>query len=630
MVLSPLTPYIPEPDLSTLHEALICSATKQYNLCNYVLIQSTSTIDVYRCSLEPTINSPTKMKYIIIVIKTQDMCLSSQYYKLFVAFKYNFINLEKYFNNTILQNNSFYENVKNDINSIISVNPRPTYTFAIVGQGEGGAMVDDLLLNNYVDYGYAFNPLIETKHFKDRDSKRLASIFYSDDSPFSKTFGRLIDTANIFPWKLRYDNIDNRFIYINTKPVLVSNSVENESFYRGPGLHNWSSVSITYNGQYQLASTIYGKVFLSYNYGQTWEDTRTEQYYLSFDFRPLKLSCSKVKFGSRGNRALFLQGTRLYISRNKGSNWEHVTDVVIPYEYYNFMGRASLYVSDITGCLMVYIPGKSQLLDTYLKPLLFISYDSGTKWVDYTKRKTSSDYINFKISVQNYAANNPNYQVYTNESDLDDPIPYVEGKTPAFKFFVSIEKYLWKPTDQPPVNWTNPIFSFNDVRINVFNDLQWTRPFFREDDPEISFSEGFNKMTGVFPGRYIQYATDFGNVWDEPEYFPYYFNLHNWVYINVSYSGKYQVIAEYNNNINGKIEGELYISKDFGKNWTSVFKSYHKWKSAVISDDGKFITAVCHEMDYPNNDKNIRNKTYFDGGFICVSFDGGKTWKERR
>lgn len=626
MVLSPLTPYIPEPDLSTLHEALICSATKQYNLCNYVLIQSTSTIDVYRCSLEPTISSPTQMKYIIIVIKTKDICLSSEYYNLFVAFKYNFINLEKYFNGTILQNNSFYENVKNDINSIISVNPRPTYTFSIVGQGEGGAIVDDLLLNNYVDYGVSLNPLIETKHFKDRNSKNLASIYYSDDSPFRKTFGRLIDTANILPWKSRYDNIDNRFIYINTKPVLVSNSVENESFYQGPGLRNWSSVSITYNGQYQLASTIYGQVFLSYNYGQTWEDTRAEQYYSSFDFRPLKLSCSKVKFGSRGNRALFLQGTRLYISRNKGSNWEHVTDVVIPYEYYNFMGRASLYVSDITGCLMVYIPGRSQLFGTYLNPLLFISYDSGTKWVDYTKRKTSSDYINFKISVQNYVANNPNYEVYTNESDLDDPIPYVEGKTPAFKFFVSIEKYLWKPTDRPPVNWTNPIFSFNDVRIsNVFNDLQWTRPFFHEDDPEISFSEGFYKMTGVFPGRYIQYATDFGNVWREAK------NpsvISEFSCVNVSSEGTYQVVAEYGGEYGG---GEIYVSNDSGNTWNIVLRKNFKWTSVAISDDGNYITAICSEMYYQNNDKNIsNNKTYFDGGFICVSFDGGKTWKERR
>lgn len=621
MVLSPLTPYIPEPDLLTLHEALICSATKQYNLCNYVLIQSTSTIDVYRCSLEPTISSPTQMKYIIIVIKTKDICLSSEYYNLFVAFKYNFINLEKYFNGTILQNNSFYENVKNDINSIILVNPRPTYTFSIVGQGEGGAIVDDLLLNNYVDYGVSLNPLIETKHFKDRNSKNLASIYYSDDSPFRKTFGRLIDTANILPWKLRYDNIDNRFIYINTKPVLVSNSVENESFYQGPGLRNWSSVSITYNGQYQLASTIYGKVFWSYDYGQSWQDTQAEQYYSSIDLKPLKLSCSKVKFGSHGNRALYLQGTRLYISRTGGSSWEHVTDVVIPNEYYNFMGRASLYVSDYTRCLMVYAPNP--------EPLLFISYDSGTKWVDYTKRKTSSDYINFKILVQNYASSHPNYEIYTNESDLDDTIPYVYGETTAYKFFLSVEKYLWRPTDTLPISGLNPIFSFKDTRIsNVFNNLQWTRPFFSDDDPEISFSGDFSRITGVFPGKYIQYATDFGNIWKKTDSFPGFIFVHNWTCVNVSYSGNYQVTAEYGGERGG---GDVYISSDSGKNWTSVLKRDFNWQSVAISDDGNYITAVCSEMYYPNKSKDInKSQTYFDGGFICVSFDGGKTWKERR
>jgi len=73
MVLEALVPKLPSPDYETLHEALICSATKQYNLCNYVLIQSTSTIDVYKCSLEPT-NVNYTHKYIIIVIKTRDIC----------------------------------------------------------------------------------------------------------------------------------------------------------------------------------------------------------------------------------------------------------------------------------------------------------------------------------------------------------------------------------------------------------------------------------------------------------------------------------------------------------------------------------------------------------------------------
>jgi hypothetical protein len=625
MVVNALTPYIPEPDYITLHEALICTANKQYNISNYQLIRSTSTIDVYKCSLEPTISSPTRMKYIIIVIKTKDLCLSNEYWNLWVSFKYNFINLEKYFDGTILQNNDFYENVKNDINSIITMYSKPSYIYSIVGQGEGGAMIDDLILNNYVDYGILLNPLIESKHFKDRSSKNLSPIFYSADSPFRKTFGKLIDVANTFPWKLRYDNFDSRWIYINTKPILVSNSVDNESFYQGPGLRKWSSVSMTYNGQYQIASTFYGNVFRSYDYGQSWEINRElSNPFSTIDYKPVKLHCSKVKIGSHGFRALFLQENKLYISKTVGSTWTHVSDVVIPHGYNKVLENSYLYISDYTMCLMVYIPG-----DSRNKHLLFISYDSGEKWVDYTKRKSSDDYINFKNMVNDYAASHPNYEVYNNESDLDHDIPYVYGETTAYKFFVSIEKYLWRPTNTVPMGWTNPIFSFKDARIsNVFNNLQWERPFFNDDDPEISYSEGFNKITGVFPGGNIHYAEDFGNLWKKAETPASFIFLHNWKCVNLSYSGNFQVIADYNGE-NG--DGGIYVSSNAGKNWTSVLKKDFNWTSLAISSNGKIITAICEDMYYPNKNTDIKkSQTYIDGGFICISYDGGNTWKERR
>jgi hypothetical protein len=198
-LISVYPPYISSRDIDTLHEAIVCSANKQYSLDNYELVNKTSTIDVYKCNLIPRGLSPTKMKYIIIVIKTKDLCLSSEYWNLFVAFKYNFINLEKYFDGSILQNNSFYEDVKSDINSVLSLYPKPEYEYNAVAQETGGAILDDLIINNFIDYGVSFNPLIESKNFKDRVYGKLynSDLYYSSGSPFANTFAKLISYAHV-------------------------------------------------------------------------------------------------------------------------------------------------------------------------------------------------------------------------------------------------------------------------------------------------------------------------------------------------------------------------------------------------------------------------------------------------
>ena len=633
MVVSALAPYIPEPGYITLHEALICSANKQYDIYNYELIQSTSTIDVYKCSLKPSLASPGKMKYIMIVIKTKDICLSSDYWNLFAAFKGNFINLEKYFNGTILQNNNFYENVKSDISSLISVYPKIEYTeseseseskyiYSIVGQGEGGAIIDDLILNNYVNYGMSFNPLIEAKNFKNRHTMLVGStLYYSDDSPFRKTFGRLIDTANILPWKLKYDNVDSRWIYINNKPILVSNSTDNESFYGGVGLHKWSSVSMTYNGQYQIASTVYGSLYQSYDYGQTWEKKDTPNIYF-----PSKLTCSKVKFGIIGNRALFLQQNKLYISKTLGSTWELVSDVVIPSEYNTVMGNSCIYMSYDSLILMVFVPAISGISH----PLLFTSYDAGLTWIDFYKRRSSIEYNNFKQQVLNYASSHESYAFYNNENDLDLPIPYIHN-TPPFKFLLAAVKYLWKPSNSIPSSGVNPIFSFSDTRLASFfnnpNEPSFEEPF---RDEEISFTHNFDAITaivgeGVFGNGTIKYSNDYSQTWNNSSTN----GFHSFGSSCVHISGDYQVTVTSTDARNGF--AIIRTSIDSGKNWSIVLEKNFKWTSVAISNNGKIITAVCNEMYYPNKNSDIKTKeTYIDGGFICISYDGGVTWKERR
>jgi hypothetical protein len=653
-IVSVYPPYISSRDIDTLHEAIVCSATKNYYLDNYELVKSTSTIDVYKCNLIPRRLSPTQMKYIIIVIKTRDICLSSEYWNLFVAFKYNFTNLEKYFDGSILQNNSFYEDTKADINSVISLYPKPEYEYNAVAQGTGGAILDDLIINNYIDYGVSFNPLIESKNFKDRVYGILynSELYYSSGSPFANTFAKYISNAQILPFKLRWDDYDNRWIYINERPILVSNSIENETFYMGPSLRKWTSIEMTYDGQYQLATTIDGLLFRSDNFGQSWSISMSNPTSVSFaGFNVTKDKIySKVKIAHTGIIALFLQDNDLYISKTVGSTWEIVPDFKNKIgRYYNdFLYSAHLYISYEGQTLIVYIPTSNT---GSLPPFLYISEDGGDSWFDFTKRKFSHNYIFFKNEILPMYLNSGGL-MYTNESDLDLPIP-TGNKWCSYKYILGFTKYLWSK-DKQYISGLDPIFSFNGLfENNIYDPLIFdTHDTWLSDAPHKvayncdvryiltyninpanntssagdsggsgSGSNGGSNKSIPIRKRYLWCSNDSGVTWRTPIG-----SNHNWTCVNMSYGGSSQIAAYYDS----KTSCGIYVSKDYGVTWTLLNNYPYRWSSVSISSDGRHLSAVCDEMLYPS--KLLPSTPYktLSGGFICVSFNGGVTWKERR
>jgi len=87
-----------------------------------------------------------------------------------------------------------------------------------------------------------------------------------------------------------------------------------------------------------------------------------------------------------------------------------------------------------------------------------------------------------------------------------------------------------------------------------------------------------------------------------------------------------QIAAYYDSNTSCGI----YVSKDYGVTWTLLNNYPYRWSSVSISSDGRHISAVCDEMVYPSKLTPSTSYKTLSGGFICVSFDGGVTWKERR
>jgi hypothetical protein len=634
---------IPEPDYDTLHDALINSSkndTEKYKLCNYTLLITSSIIDAYIChENEDKVNN-----YIIIVIKTKDNCLSSDYWNLFYAFKYNFINLEKYFSGKLLINNSFYEDVKNKISSLKS--QYNSYSFYGVGQGEGGAILDDLVINGMLVKSISLNPLIESKNFKNRSYN--SKLYYSSDSPYTKTFARLCELTNIFESKPSIDEIDPRLVYINTKPTLISNATDNPTFYRGPGFSNWSSIGITFTGKYQIASNLYGELYFSNNFGQTWTRKFSKYYYHNDSYT--KLKCSKVKMGWSSGKALFLRQDELYMSNDYGNTWSRVSEVVINV---NMVEDVQMHISFDMLRLMVCVPFN----------VLYISEDGGKTWFNFTKRRFVPGYLNSLQEQENAIKPYRDKDfAFTNVTDLDSPLPDWNG----LKMIRMYETYIWKPRETYSGGWVyffdetnkNPILTLSDYRItNIQKDSAYDL-FYLNNSASIwlNTSGEFIQEKGIsfniFPGpnirRHILIPTskslylsrDNGRTFKKCVYIGNSENNfnHNWTCTAMSTDGKFQIAAyndDIDNNINSSFldlidKSAIIKSIDFGESWTYSQNPFGglinskrcNWTSLSISMSGEFITAVCDR---------VYSKSGLDNeGLIFVSFDGGITWKEKR
>jgi photosystem II stability/assembly factor-like uncharacterized protein len=105
-------------------------------------------------------------------------------------------------------------------------------------------------------------------------------------------------------------------------------------------------------------------------------------------------------------------------------------------------------------------------------------------------------------------------------------------------------------------------------------------------------------QTAVAAGaNQIYISSDFGNNWTPKD------SDRNWSSVSVSADGKYQTAVAYN--------GLIYISSDFGNNWTNK-DSVRGWQGISISSDGKYQTAVASA-----------------GGQIYISSDYGNNWTNK-
>ena len=126
-----------------------------------------------------------------------------------------------------------------------------------------------------------------------------------------------------------------------------------------------------------------------------------------------------------------------------------------------------------------------------------------------------------------------------------------------------------------------------------------------------SISNGTTNTPGLMPGSYsdifstqgFDSSTNYGQNWVQSINF-----TKNWNAISMSSSGQYQTACE---NDSG---GSLYVSSDYGNNWTQLASTIgYEWTNVSISSSGQYQSAIAYD-----------GTAYY----IYVSSDYGTSWSE--
>tara|TARA_B110000285_G_scaffold230632_1_gene297615 strand:+ start:886 stop:2736 length:1851 start_codon:yes stop_codon:yes gene_type:complete len=125
--------------------------------------------------------------------------------------------------------------------------------------------------------------------------------------------------------------------------------------------------------------------------------------------------------------------------------------------------------------------------------------------------------------------------------------------------------------------------------------------------PTAGMSMSYDGKRQVIVCEAIYLSTNYGQTWNTTTIINdtnSEFDDHNWVGCDMSSDGQYMAAIE--------VTGEVYISSDFGNNWTKIDNANvqdKQWQAISISASGRFLTAV---------EKN---------GYVYVSTDFGSNWK---
>ena len=404
---------------------------------------------------------------------------------------------------------------------------------------------------------------------------------------------------------------------------------------------DWNAVSLSSTGMYQTAVVYGGKIHTSSNYGANWREitSTTSDWY-------------SISLSSTGQYQTAVVGgglnSYIYTSSNYGANWTAITNPPGSKAWYSVslsstgqyqtavvyngkIHRSSNYGanwSEITApvskgwkSVSLSSTGMYQIAVAAYSPIN-ISSDYGVNWVErtaYTDKSWMSVSISSTGMYQTAVADGATGSIYTSvatsnsSSYIIQPVNlsldsmnniYISGRY-STDITLYNSTYISNPTFIKLSNvfgnhifiakynrdgsglWAikNNIVENTWISTNSVGSVQWSG---------IAMSSDGQYQTAVVLGGYIYISNDFGNNWTPKD------ANRAWYEVAMSSTGQYQTATD-------TYAGYIYVSNDTGNTWTAK-DAPRNWKGVAMSSTGQYQTAT---VEY---------------GQIYVSTDTGNTW----
>ncbi len=286
---------------------------------------------------------------------------------------------------------------------------------------------------------------------------------------------------------------------------------------------NWSSVSVSESGQYQTAVVNGGQIWLSSDYGNSWNPTTSST-------APTTATWGSVSLSSSGQyQTAVVTFGEIWLSADYGNNWAAV--VTAP----SGVAWASVSIS---------ASGQYQTAVIDSSSSIYVSNDYGVSWTPvngnhYWISVSVSDSGQYQTALQNggFISRSSNFGVswsFVGNNQYWDSVSVS-----------STGQYQTALGNNAP-NQINISTNFGSSWTTTNSPLlYWTA---------VSISSSGQYQTAVVNGGQIYVSIDFGNTWTATA------SILNWSSVSVSASGKYQTAL-----VNG---GQIWISNTIQPHWT--------------------------------------------------------------
>jgi len=365
---------------------------------------------------------------------------------------------------------------------------------------------------------------------------------------------------------------------------------------------NWSSVSISANGTYALATVINGGIYYSINNGQTW----AVSYSTANPWNSVSLSAS-------GGYALALSYTNgiYYINTSSGTSWTTGWSQIKPIQLQYITGYINQNNQSIAGLAIAetnYIFCATTNNAAYLSSdggysfigeignsaaCYQVACDKTGQYVFYTNTQSGTIGLkystNYGITLSNITDSNGNLTsgAYPTQVACSADAKYVYVFTTSKLCYAKDGNYLtwYKSTISIPANVSAYYGSMtcSDNGKYVYCNMYITSPLSTQIYFSSDYGQTYNVLTNGNQGSSLIAGIKCNSVGDV-------------VYASV---GSFVTLTN---------SGVIYISTNYGQNWSTINSVTYNWLSISCNSLGNFVLAAAYN------------------GPLYYSYDYGQTW----